>query len=182
MTGDAIKNYPDALLAAKRLHEGCPMPFPLNVSRLLEAIGTHTVYDLSSQTYNDTYALHDGEMLHPQKAWTIYNEQLDVYLIVWNAAQSRAAIRYSVAHEIGHIVLNHERSWPADKALMKHKKEQEATAFAKYLLAPLEEIHILCGTKPYNAKLVAEFFGIPYLAAQQLRSDYTRWRHMERYE
>lgn len=170
-----IKAYPRAFQAAQLLQKQCSLPFPLNVSLLLQHIEQHNIHDVSSRTYNSSIAQCSDEMLFPQHAWTIYNQHLDFYLIVWNIAQPIASIRYSVAHEIGHILLNHERSWPTDISLKKRQKEAEANVFAHCLLAPFKDIHALCHGRPYNARLMADYFDIPYPVAKKLRYEYEFW-------
>lgn len=175
MTSDRPGKVSNACLEARRIHKRHGMPFPLNVSHLLDAIETHTIFDLSSHTYNGSHVQNPREMLHPKKAWTIYSEHLDAYLIVWNPAQSRASIRFSVAHEVGHILLNHERAWPTDSPLGKRGKENEANTFAKCLLAPFEAIHRAFPQAPFNAGLVAAYFDIPYKTATAVRHEYEAW-------
>lgn len=170
-----IKEYPRAYQAARAISTHFAASFPLNVSQLLENIRTHKIYDISSKTYNSSFAKDKNEMVSPKKAWTIFNPQLDVYLIVWNAFESPSSIRYSVAHEIGHIILNHERSWPTDIALKKRQKETEANVFANCLLAPLDVMHRLCEQKPFSARLVSTYFGIPYAVAKKMQYDYEYW-------
>ena len=175
MTNDRPGEVPHACREAWRLHKRHGLPFPLNVSHLLDAIETHKIFDLSSHTYNSSHAQNPREMLHPKKAWTIYNEHLDAYLIVWNPALSRASIRFSVAHEVGHILLNHERAWPTDSPLGKRGKECEANTFAKCLLAPFDAIHRVFEQKPFSAKMVAACFDIPYSVATGMRHGYEAW-------
>ena len=176
MNNDWSGNIPHACREAQRIHKRYGLPFPLNVSHLLDAIETHKIFDLSSHMYNCHYAQNPREALHPKKAWTIYNEDLDVYLIVWNPAKQRASIRFSMAHELGHILLNHERAWPTDSQLGKRVKENEANAFAKCLLAPFEAIYRVFPQAPFTAKSVAVYFDIPYNAATGIRHEYEVWR------
>ena len=161
--------FPEAFEAACAFHRA-PLQYPVNVSRLLEAGQSYKIYDVSSQTYNAQFAAGDtAARILPRRAWTLYNPQLDTYLIVWNGGRPASAIRHSVAHELGHIVLNHQRGWPTDPVLAKRQCERAADAFALYLLAPFQEVRTLCGTGHYNARLVACYFGIPYRIANSLQ-------------
>lgn len=166
--------YPLAGQAARALHGRHGLPFPLNVSHLLERIKSHRIYDLSSRSYNAGVAQSESEMLCPQTAWTIFNDMLDTYLIVWNPAHTPEGIRYFVAHELGHILLNHERAWPTDRVLTKRHKEREANAFARFLLAPPERVHEVCGGV-FDTRLVAARFGISRTVAAQVRADHEHW-------
>lgn len=110
MSTIGIRDYPHACQLAQALCQHAGLPFPLNISLLLDQITTHKIYDVSSKTYNSTFAAGPQEALNPRHAWTVYNQPLDTYLIVWNPARPQAAIRYSVAHELGHILLGHQRA------------------------------------------------------------------------
>ncbi len=171
----ALEMYPEAYWTAQSIHERYALFFPLNVSRLLDCMSSYKIHDLSSWTFNTTCAQSETEMLYPKRAWTIYNENLDTYLVVWNKNMDRSSIRFSVAHELGHILLNHERGWLTDRTLKKQYKESEASAFARYLLAPFGAIQCLLHTKPFNARLVSKYFGLPYASARELRYDYEYW-------
>lgn len=171
-----LRTYPEAYRAAKAIHERHPLPVPLNLSRLLDCMGTYKIHDLSAQTFNRTCAQNKREHLHPKRAWTIYDQTLDIYLIVWNKALGRASIRYSIAHELGHILLNHERGWPTDRVLGKSRKENEANAFARYLLVPFPALQKLFRAQPFSAQAVADHFDIPYAAAAKIYPDYAYWQ------
>lgn len=175
-----IKEFPRAYQMAAAICEAQNPYFPLNVSVLLDGIETYRIYDVSSKTYNAAFAAKESQRVFPQKAWTIYNELLDTYLIIWNAARSSPSIRYSVAHEIGHILLDHQRTWPTDIALKKRRKEAEANVFANCLLAPFDAIQALHGPIPYSARLVAQYFEIPASAAAKIKYDYEYWLLMRR--
>ena len=131
MIKGAPRDYPYACRAAQAIHRKHHFAFPLNVSLLLESIESHRIYDVSARTYNTSFAQSEAEMLRSKKAWTPLNEQLDTYLVVWNGDRSPAAIRYSVAHDLGHILLNHERAWPTPRERLIRDQERAAESFAR---------------------------------------------------
>ena len=69
-------------------------------------------------------------------------------------------LRFALAHELGHLVMNHYRDYPghmfpgspADSAL-----EEEADAFARNLLAPVPLVDVIRYNRPRQAR--AEVFG-----------------------
>ena len=58
------------------------------------------------------------------------------WIIYYNENMSEQRIRFTVMHEIGHIVLNHSES--------SDVTEKEANFFAKYILTPPCILHVLC--------------------------------------
>ena len=69
-------------------------------------------------------------------------------------------LRFALAHELGHLVMNHYRDFPgrmfpgtpADSSL-----EEEADAFARNLLAPVPVVDVIRYNRPRQAR--AEVFG-----------------------
>lgn len=80
--------------------------------------------------------------------------KIDNNIIFYNDSISRERIRFSVAHEIGHIWLEHK--------ICDEKNEAEANHFAGYLLAPTP---IIVERGFDNAFDIADYFQISYEAA-----------------
>lgn len=85
--------------------------------------------------------------------------------IYYNDKTLPMRIRFSLAHEIGHIALHH-----TDPRTDIHEKESDI--FASHLLAPRMAIHY-AGCK--NENDVAKTFNISHEAAQIAFNDYRRW-------
>lgn len=74
-------------------------------------------------------------------------------------------IRFSLMHELGHIILNHSENHT-------HQMEQEANFFASNILAPRMAIHY---ANCKNESDVVRLFGLTNEAAQYAFDDYRRW-------
>jgi hypothetical protein len=85
--------------------------------------------------------------------------------IYYNDDMVNSRIRFSISHEIGHIILNHGE-------YMNPIKEAEANCFASCLLAPRMAIHY---AKCKNQNDVVKIFHISQEAAQYAFDDYRRW-------
>ncbi len=85
--------------------------------------------------------------------------------VYYNDTKSIGRIRFSLAHEIGHIALHH--SLPRTQ-----EQEDEADCFASYFLAPRMAIHY-AGCKNQND--VAKLFNMSHEAALYAFNDYRRW-------
>ncbi|MDF2538845.1 MAG: hypothetical protein K0S76_1866 [Herbinix sp.] len=85
--------------------------------------------------------------------------------VYYNDNKPIGRIRFSLAHEIGHIALEHT-------VHRTEEQEKEADCFASYLLAPRMAIHYsICK----NQNDVAKLFNISNEAAQYAFDDYRRW-------
>lgn len=86
-------------------------------------------------------------------------------IVYYNDEKLIGRVRFSLAHEIGHIALNHDE--PRTK-----EQEKEADCFASYFLAPRMAIHY-SGCK--NHVETAKQFNVTYEAAQIAFDDYRHW-------
>lgn len=117
--------------------------FPLSMSRLAGLLGislseypVNSRINLLSNSYSsDAFVVHDSRYTYTR-----------IYLAHYEESQIRR-VRFSVAHEIGHTVLEHHE----DSALC----EEEANYFAGYLLAP----HPLVLRCPHDYT-ISEIFGV----------------------
>lgn len=74
-----------------------------------------------------------------EHGFTIYDSKKDIYLIVYNDLDDPATIRWTIAHELGHVKQEHLKR--ADYNLIhynngEHPMEKEANTYAKQILAP----------------------------------------------
>ncbi len=91
-------------------------------------------------------------------------------MVFYDSEQSPERIRFSIAHEIGHIVL-HASKCNQDKPTVYNREpshgdaplEKEANIFASRLLAPLCVLQFL---NVNSAKEISEICGISYTAAK----------------
>lgn len=89
-----------------------------------------------------------------------------VHLLLYNdePGQSRARFRFTLAHELGHIVLKHRES--------SYVEEAEADAFAQHLLCPQPLLAALDGT--INDWMLAASFGVSLAAAHIILNEKSR--------
>lgn len=91
-------------------------------------------------------------------------------IVAYNNTRPWRRIRFSLAHELGHIVLEHKQETAGN--------ETAANAFASRLLAPRIAIH---HAKCANHAEVAHIFELSLKAADYAFQDYRRWRRMAGY-
>ena len=92
----------------------------------------------------------------------------DMYIVWINDDVFEERLRYSMAHELGHIVLGHF----CKDDLSKEIQEAEANFFAHRLLAPMWAISQLSCKEPWN---VSYQFGISMECAYYRVKNYTQW-------
>jgi len=89
--------------------------------------------------------------------------------IIVNAEDPVSRRNFTVAHELGHFVLEHDIESPAyrilyrnsEKQINKDSIEQEADAFAANLLVPLSMLRECLETYPFATnQQLAQFFGV----------------------
>ncbi len=85
--------------------------------------------------------------------------------ICYNSNLPSGRVRFSLMHELGHIVLNHSNN-------PTHEMEQEANFFASNILAPRMAIHY---AKCKNETDVSKIFELTNEASQYAFDDYRRW-------
>lgn len=96
----------------------------------------------------------------------VSNESLKLFdNIYYNDNMLPSRIKFSIAHELGHIILGHGEYQNA-------VTESEANYFASHFLAPKMAIHY-AGCK--NQSDVAKVFNLSQEAAQYAFDDYRRW-------
>lgn len=92
-------------------------------------------------------------------------------IVAYNDSEvNRKRVRFSLMHELGHIVLNHYGG--------SEHNEQEANYFASNILAPRMAIHY---AHCMNHAEVSEVFHISLEAADYAFQDYRRWRRLAVY-
>ena len=93
------------------------------------------------------------------------NNQGDWY-IVYDDSMAREHIRFTIAHELGHIFLGHPLSvgyYTRTVTVNKPEVEQEADIFASRLLMPA---CVIWGLNIHTAKDIQNVFDVSYTAAE----------------
>ena len=116
----------------------------------------------------------------------IYDITRNVYLILYNERHLTARIRFTIMHELGHIILEHlndEETELARGGLPNAKYlfyEGEANTFAGNALAPPIIIRELLGGMPFNCREVQDYFKLSASAVRDYRErDYSAWLRMK---
>ena len=102
----------------------------------------------------------------------IHFRDRDKYCIVYNDALEKSEIRWTIAHEIGHIVLRHFERYPdavSSSGVLRESQyglfESEANLFARFLLArPV----ILAESGIIRISDIAERTGLPHEEARRM--------------
>ena len=104
------------------------------------------------------------EDLQGLDGYSIYNAKTKRYIIALdNVNYDLSRQRFTLAHELGHIFLQHH---PKYKYLSDYVKEKSADAFAGELLMPRE---IMYKTAKFPPNYVLDLYGVSYSAYEQRR-------------
>ncbi len=87
--------------------------------------------------------------------------------IYYNESRYEKRIRFTIMHEIGHIMLNHNTS--------TSEIEREANFFARFILAPPVLIYAHDRTCDIDKKTISEIFNISDEAAGYAYDYYLKW-------
>lgn len=111
-----------------------------------------------------------------------YDPSNNVYIIVYNEKKPKNRIRFSLAHELGHIILKHldderteiERGGLDD--ITYYMMEGAANTFAGNFLAPPILIHERLAGRRFNISDISQYFLMSYEAVRDYRKqDYRHW-------
>lgn len=128
--------------------------FPIDCFSIIDAYGLETRSYSSLDDELRSYCL-----MYSDDAFKFKN------LICYNENKPVGRVRFSLMHELAHILLEHNGDYtPA--------QEQEANYFASNILAPRMAIHY---SRCKNQADVAKIFNITNEAAQYAFEDYRRW-------
>lgn len=89
------------------------------------------------------------------------------YLILYNDSHNEARMRWTIAHELGHIMLDHV----TQNDTVLERMEAEANYFALQLLAPLA---VLDAMDAKSASEIQALCGLSHQAAELRRRDFER--------
>lgn len=123
-----------------------------------------------------------------QSGCTHYDVSKNRYLVLFNSSTANnnvlGRIRWTLAHELGHVVLNH-LPYIAEPLIAEHnfnnlsnpELEAEADYFAATFLCPMPLFETL-GVK--SAKDVETTFGLSHEASECRWNDYVKWKRSHR--
>lgn len=140
--------------------------FPINVIQILE----HYEYELISyqslkKEHPDLYA---ASMAFSEDAYYDMAHRR----IFYNEEKPIGRIRFSLMHELGHIMLLHDGT--------SMHQEAEANLFASHMLAPRMAVHY---ARPDDDEQASRLFGMTLTASRTALVDYTAWHtHIKHYK
>lgn len=181
-------NYKKAeILARKILKDSKVKGFPLDLDFFRKVYNkTHNTrlriksFSWYMKKYNLSYS---GmiEFINSEDGCCFYSKEEEKAIIIYNDFLNNAGrIRWTIAHEFGHLILGHINN---DRAIITRNKlsekeysayELEANTFARELLAPMSLVYYI-----YNClgdKLsIDSIFGISHEAAQNILNRMLEW-------
>lgn len=159
--------YNDICIAVLEVFRECNIhSFPFRCSTLLEHYGYKIfsysqIQEMNSELY-DICVRYSDDAFHDQRN----------RLILYNQAMISTRIRFTLMHELGHVILKHHGE--------SEQQESEANTFAGLILAPRMAIHY---SRFRTAEDISSVFNISYEAAQCALRDYYQWYdHIQAYK
>ncbi|MDD7014017.1 MAG: ImmA/IrrE family metallo-endopeptidase [Spirochaetales bacterium] len=147
--------------------------FPFRCSTLIKELGSEVAIKIMPFSWIEEQGMNAEDVVHSKDAGTV--ESQGRYIIFYNQKMPPSRLAFSVAHELGHIILGHdmekitqyiETKDPRLEALYK-RYEAEANYFAACLLMPEVVINRL---KSLGCHITKEFlqaeFNVSELAAE----------------
>ena len=97
-----------------------------------------------------------------------FNKYNNSYIITLPQDTSVLRDNYTIAHELGHIFLEHQLNEQCEihRSSEKNQTEREANIFAAVLLLPQEQFSAICKKYNNNPNRVAAFFSVSPSAAK----------------
>lgn len=154
--------------------------FPLDVEKTIEqfvncrCMSYQQCASISGCSVDEIAAMCDSET-----GCTHYDLYQDRYLVMWNESNNPGRQRWTMAHELGHILCKHFPIAACDKLsengiakIENPEFEKEADYFASCLLAPFPLFEIL-GIKSANDIQIT--FGLSREASRIRFNEYTQW-------
>lgn len=160
--------------------------FPLNFDDIFSKKKRDPILVSSMKDYNEwVFSKHPShwEPIFVSDAKCFYYPDRDTYMILYNEARPKTRIRFSLAHELGHIVLGHlnnERTEISRGGVddpTYYAMEGAANTFAGNLLAPPILIDDFLSGAKFDVERISTRFNISPSASKDYRSeDYKYWK------
>ena len=160
--------------------------FPLNFDDLFSKKKRAPIFVSSMKDYNAwVFSKHPSQRnpVFVSDAKCFYYPDRDAYMILYNEARPGTRIRFSLAHELGHIVLGHlnnERTEISRGGVddpTYYALEGAANTFAGNLLAPPILIDDFLSGAEFNVERISTRFNISPSATKDYRAeDYKYWK------
>ncbi len=153
------QRYDQIELHVDRLLRKYDLPiFPISVQNIL-----HSMPNIELKFYHPLDSIHSAIS---DDGYTEWNGSTPTIYICYQENIKR--VRFTIAHEIGHIKLQHHRN----TEISMQEKEQEANYFASRLLVPVWAIHYLEVKSP---EIISDVFCVSYQCAELRFRQYLKW-------
>lgn len=127
-----IPNYEKSTNAAYDVLQNYEGPYPqIDIFKILfnfKKVKLHTYYELA-ESLNIDILQFKNKYAPSNHGFTIYDWHKNHWFVFFNDQKSNETIRFTLAHELGHIVLKHTNDDDVDR--------REANCFARNLLCPV---------------------------------------------
>ncbi len=134
--------------------------FPVNLKRILRNL------KISLMDYNQLHEEFKVSINETSRdGGVLWRKDTDEYIIIYNRENYKPRMIWTIAHELGHIMLKHHEN---KKNMSYDDMEIEANHFASELLAPYSIIKILANYgNTINIDFLQTKFGLSYQAAEK---------------
>lgn len=173
-----IKKYLNAFEKSQQvLNQLRILTFPIDIFSVLKDAGIFV------ETVSEFKAHFPSNKTQIRDARCYYYVEANEYLILYNENVNEYRIRFSLAHELGHIVLGHlneeitELSRGGLDDITYYKMEGEANVFAGNFLAPPIIINEIVGNDFYDTRLLMKTFALSEPSLNEYRKrDFILWQ------
>ncbi|MDR2939183.1 MAG: ImmA/IrrE family metallo-endopeptidase [Clostridiales bacterium] len=180
-----FEKYHGAFLASQRFLLNCKVEFPIDIHDII--MNQSNILLMASSEYECWCdAFNKKQVLKIGDGKCFYYSKADKYIIVYNDNNNFLRIRFTLAHELGHIALQHLNNNMAELSkgglpdYLYYKMEGEANTFAGNLLAPPILIHKHLDFFPIiNNSLIHDSFEVSLQAAGRRLEDYLAWKEFK---
>lgn len=128
----SFPNYEYATNAAYDILQQYDGYFPqIDIYKIFDNMKNVKIYKYSEFSKRFNIKAYDFEhLIAPSEyGYTIFDKKKNKWLLHYNEIKSEETIRFTLAHELGHIVLNHTND--------NEYNDREANCFARNILCPL---------------------------------------------
>lgn len=167
MTGERAPRYGAAVRLAVRFFVSHVRRLPVDPAEIMRQMGWTVVpyhpshlAAIAAPVASDFRRIKD--VLESTDAHVSVRE--DGILVLYNVTRPAARIRFSLAHEIGHVLLSHDH----EDISREFQLEREADVFARNLIAPPELVRRVLESVPENdpVQTLVDVFGLSRHAAR----------------
>lgn len=152
--------------------------FPVDVLSLFNNIDKCKVY--TYKHFAEKYKISIEQVIkecQSSDACTYYNNTINAYIVLYNddlTTTNRSRILWTLAHEMGHIVLKHPLAYNYNNDYKRF--ELEADYFAANLLTPFA---VFENYKVDSICKIQKYFGVSHQAAKYRWDQYKYWKLYE---